>query len=72
MARVRIILEDDNGREMTETGARVYELGTDLGNLHGIEGAVERFRRQVLPELTAELLAQAQAAQIKDPKKESS
>jgi hypothetical protein len=31
---------------------------------------LERFRRQVLPELTAELLAQVQAAEIKDPKKE--
>lgn len=70
MARIRIILEDDNGREMTEAEGRVYELGTGLGNLHDIEGALERFRRQVLPELTAELLAEVQAAQIKDPKKE--
>ncbi len=70
MARIRIILEDDNGREMTGTETRVYELGNDLGSLHDIEGALERFRRQVLPELTAELLAEAQAAQIKDPKKE--
>jgi hypothetical protein len=66
MARIRIILEDDNGREMTEVEGRVYELGTDLGSLHDIEGALERFRRQVLPELTAELLAGVQAAQVKD------
>jgi len=70
MARIRIILEDDNGREVKEAGTRVSELGNDLGSLHNIEGALERFRRQVLPELTAELLAQAQAAEIKDPKKE--
>jgi len=41
-----------------------------LASLDDIEGALERFRRQVLPELTAELLAEARAAQVKDPKKE--
>jgi hypothetical protein len=70
MARIRIILEDDNGRELTEREARVYELGKGLGSLHDIEGALEEFRRQVLPELTAQLLAEAQAAQLQDPKKE--
>jgi len=71
MARIRILLEDDNGREMTEAEGRVYELGTGLGSLHEMEGAWERFRRQVLPELTAELLAEVPAARIKDPTKES-
>jgi hypothetical protein len=71
MARIRIILEDDDGREMASTEPRVYELGRELDNLHEIEGALERFRRQALPELTAELLAEAQAAQTKDPKKET-
>ena len=71
MTRIRIILEDDNGCERKESETRVYELGNDLGSLHGIEGALERFKRQALPELTAELLAKVQAADIKDPKKES-
>lgn len=71
MARIRIILEDDNGREVAGTEPRIYELGKGLCNLHEIEGALERFRRQALPELTAELLAEAQAAQTKDPKKET-
>jgi hypothetical protein len=44
-------------------------LGKELDSLHEIEGALERFRREVLPELTAELLSEAQAAAIKDPKK---
>lgn len=70
MARIRIILEDDDEREMKECESRVYELGRGLNRLHEIEGALERFRRQVLPELTAELLAKAQAAEIKDQKKE--
>jgi hypothetical protein len=71
MARIRIILEDDDGREMAGTEPRVYELGRELDNLHEIEVALERFRGRALPELTAELLAEAQAAQTKDPKKET-
>jgi len=69
MARIRIILEDDNGREMTGPESRVYELGRELVNLHKIEGALEQFRCQALPELTAELLAEAQAAELKGQKK---
>jgi len=49
MARTRIILEDDVGREMTGTESRVYELGWELGKLREIEGALERFRCQALP-----------------------
>lgn len=70
MAQIRIILEDDNGHELTEREARVYELGKSLSNLHEIEGALEQFRQKVLPELTAELLAEAQATELQDPKKE--
>lgn len=71
MARIRIIVEDGEGREMTEIQSRTYELGKELGSLHDIEGALEQFRRQVLLELTAEFLTQAQAAQTQDPKKEA-
>jgi hypothetical protein len=70
MARIRIILEDEEGRKLAGTRPRIYELGKVLDSLHEIEGALERFRREVLPELTAELLSEAQAAAIKDPKKE--
>lgn len=70
MARIRIILEDEEGRELAGTRPRIYEFGKELDSLHEIEGALERFRREVLPELTAELLSEAQAAAIRDPKKE--
>ena len=65
MARIHIILEDDDEREVKECESRVYELGKELNRLDEIEGALERFRRQILPELTAELPAKAQAAEIK-------
>lgn len=70
MARIRITLEDEAGREIEGMGPRFYELKGGLGNLHEIEGALEEFKRQVLPELTRELLTQAQQAAIADPKKE--
>jgi len=71
MARIRIILEEDDKGETKEIESRVYELGTELNRLHEIEGALEQFRRQSLPELTAELLSKAQAAEVADQKKES-
>lgn len=71
MARIRIILEEDDKGEMKEIESRVYELGAELNRLHEIEGALEQFRRQALPELTAELLAKAQAAELKAQKKEA-
>lgn len=71
MARIRITLEDDIGREIKGTEPRFYELSNGLENLHEIEGALERFKRQVLPDLTRELLEQAQQAALADPKKEA-
>ena len=40
MARIRIILEDDDGREIAGAESCVYELGRELVNLHEIEGGV--------------------------------
>ncbi|HEX4946326.1 MAG TPA: hypothetical protein VFZ34_06680 [Blastocatellia bacterium] len=71
MTRIHIILENDNEGGVTGAESRVYELGNDLDSLHRIEGALERFKRQALPELTAELLAQVQTADLKDQKKEA-
>lgn len=71
MARIRITLEDEAGREIEGTEPRFYELNGGLDNLHEIEGALEEFKRQMLPELTRELLTQAQQAALADPKKEA-
>ena len=70
MTRIRIILEDEEGHQIAGTEPRSYELGKTLENLHDIEGALDHFRRKVLPDLTQELLAQGQAAALQDPKKE--
>lgn len=71
MARIRITLEDEAGREIVGTEPRFYALSGGLENLHEIEGALEEFKRQTLPDLTRELLEQAQQAALADQKKEA-
>jgi len=69
MARIRIILEDDEGHEMQHEQPRVYELGSGLERLRAIEAAVEQFKRAALPDLEAELLALAQERFVVEPLK---
>ena len=69
MARVRIILEDDNGQLINDRDERVYNLGTGLGRLDDIEMAVTRFRAQALPDLQADLLTSAQEQALAQEKK---
>lgn len=49
----------------------MYDLGTRLDSIDEIEGALEEFKQQALPELTAELLSEAQAAAVAEEKKEA-
>ena len=57
MAKVKLVIEDDEGRVL---GTREVSLDVQSGSFHDIEGAVEAFRREVLPQLTGELLAEQQ------------
>jgi len=72
MARIRILLEDDQGREINPAAERIYELKADLSRLRGIEAAVEQFKQTALPELEAELLELAQREFMSEEKKEES
>jgi hypothetical protein len=60
MARIRITLEDDDGREINGTKERLYDLAVGAKRLVDIEEAVEGLKQAALPELTAELLTLAQ------------
>jgi len=60
MARIRIILEDDDGREINGNKERLYDLSGGATRLVDIEAAVEGLKQAALPELTAELLTLAQ------------
>ena len=72
MARIRITLEDDDGREINGDKERLYDLAGGAQRLVDIEAAVESFKQAVLPELTAELLTLAQHQFVAEVKKGAS
>jgi hypothetical protein len=59
MVRIKVVIEDEQGNVIRESTAHPLELGQQ--SLHEIEGAVEAWRRQVLPEIEAALLQTAQS-----------
>ena len=72
MARIRITLEDDDGREINSDKERLYALSGGTRRLVDIEAAVEAFKQAALPELTAELLTLAQQQCVAEVKKGAS
>ena len=58
MVRIKVVIEDEQGKVIRQSIAQPLELGQQ--SLHEIEGAVETWRRHVLPEIEAELLQKAQ------------
>ncbi len=72
MARIRITLEDDDGREINGDKERLYNLSVETKRLVDIEAAVEALKQAALPELTAELLTLAQHQFVVEVKKGAS
>ena len=72
MARIRITLEDDDGREIHGDKERLYDLSLETKRLVDIETAVESLKQAALPELTAELLTLAQHQFVAEVKKGAS
>jgi len=66
MARIRITLEDDDGRAINSDKERLYDVSGGAKRLVDIEAAVESFKQAALPELTAELLTLAQHQFVTD------
>ena len=72
MARIRITLEDDNGRAINGDKERVYDVPAGAQRLVDIEAAVEGLKREALPALEAELLTLAQHQFVAEVKKGAS
>ncbi len=66
MVRIKVVIEDEQGNILRQSEAQPLNLGQQT--LHEIEGAVESWRQQVLPEIEAELLQQAQQEFTQDKK----
>lgn len=71
MGSVEIILRDDDGKIINQRTKRVYEVDLGGETLHEIEGAVEKVKREALPEITADYLSAAQAKCVERLKKKT-
>ena len=69
MPTIELIIRDDKGNVIDSRSVNRYTLNLGKQSFHEIEGAVEQFKRDMLPDLEADLLKAAQATFIKDKKK---
>lgn len=67
-AKIEVTIRDEAGNLIGQLEAQTLEVGEP--SLHNIEGAVEAWRRQALPDIEAELLNRAQAEFIEREKKQ--
>ncbi len=68
-ARVEVVIRDEAGNILSQLTPTPIDLGTQ--SLHDIEGAVETWKQQALPEIEADLLSQAQSQFTQEIKKQS-
>lgn len=57
--RVKVVIYDETGNILSQLAPHQIDLG--IQSLHEIEGAVETWRQEALPEIEADLLSQAHA-----------
>jgi hypothetical protein len=69
MPRIRLILEDDNGKPLPETTEQIYRLDGNCDTINQIEAAVETFKNQALPQVEQTRLTQAQQRFVGEGKK---
>ena len=67
MAKIEIIIKDEQGKELTRLQSIDLELGSQ--SLDEIETAVEKLKQKMLPEISSELMSQAQREFTKEKKK---
>jgi len=59
MASIEIIVRDDDGNIINHKTQKNYNLGFGINRISLIEGALEEFKRDSLPEITYDILADA-------------
>ena len=65
--KIEIIIKDEQGKELTSLQSMDLELGSQ--SLDEIETAVEKLKQKMLPEISSELMSQAQREFTKEKKK---
>ena len=70
MVRIRVLIEDQEGNRLSPSQSMDLELGNQT--LSEIEIAVEKFKQKMLPEISSQLLAQAQTEFTQEKKRPKS
>src|SRR5216683_7763038 len=70
MAKIKITIQDDFGKVITETADREYQLDLGKATLTEIEGAVEDFKKRALADIEKDFLHDAQTRFVQEQKKE--
>lgn len=68
-AKVEVVIRDEAGNILSQLVPHEIDIGTQ--SLHEIEGALEIWKQQALPEIEADLLSQAQSQFTQEIKKQS-
>jgi hypothetical protein len=68
MSSIEIVIRDDKGNILNTNVKRIYELKTEGKSFYEIEGAVEEFKKKVLPDIEKHLLEKAQREFIEEKK----
>lgn len=69
MASIEIIVRDDEGNIINHKTQKSYDLGLGINRISLIEGALEEFKREILPEITYDILADSQSKEKVSVKK---
>jgi len=69
MAGIEIIIRDDEGNVINHKTEKSYDLGLGINRISLIEGALEEFKRDILPEITYDILSSAQNKEKETVKK---
>jgi hypothetical protein len=69
MASIEIIIRDDEGNVINHKTEKSYDLGLGINRISLIEGALEEFKRDILPEITYDILSSAQNKEKETVKK---
>lgn len=64
---MEVVIRDEQGNIVSQLAPAWMDLRTQ--SLHDIEGAVENWKQQALPEIEADLLSQAQSQFTQEIKK---
>ena len=68
MVTIEVILRDDEGKLISSSKSHTYQVELGQQTLHEIEGGVETFKQQVLPEIEQVLLNHAQTTFTQEKK----